>query len=171
MCLTELEVCELTPGPWCLVWGRFKLYIGFHFGLIYAAVNQTISDPNNQLVYCPFGMLGNCSCCSADKSVLLIVNYHQTQDSNPQTPNNATDSVSLRILHLVYCNYLKRLCPQEGSVITFILIYSLYLYRPDPVWRKGWGGSGVSAKEGRKGGQDIVITCDPQLAPEVKYAV
>lgn len=110
----------------------------------------------------------------AVQQIILTVNHHQRRDfDHMQTckpPNNPEKSVILNILVLEFHNYLKNYCPQEGSVITFILIYSQYLRRPDPAsgerlrWLKG-------EREGRKhnGGRiQLVIPRELQLPHEVK---
>lgn len=92
------------------------------------------------------------SLTAADNSLPLILNHDQRRDyDHAQTLNSKKRLCSVKLV-LVYCNYLKNYCPQEGSVITFNLLFISRQSRPDPVGLllEGRMNRLKSEEEGRK---------------------
>lgn len=91
-------------------------------------------DSNYQLATCCFITPGDFSRCSADTATVL--KGTKRQDVEYMQCSNEINSDILSLLFKVCCNYLRKCCPQEGSVITFIP--SLQAEPPQAcLWRKG----------------------------------
>lgn len=107
-------------------------------------------DSNYRLATYCFITPGDFFCCWADTATVL--KGTKRQDVEHMQSCNKLNSEILSLLFKVYCNYLRKCCPQEGSVITFIP--SLEAEPPQAcLWRKGWR---VGRKEGRRKGAGYI---------------